>query len=208
MKLIHLFPGRKAMINLDSILESRDITLLTKVCLFKDMFFPVFSSSHVQMWQLDHKESWALKNGCFQIVRLEKTLETPLDCKIKPVNPIGNQPWIFIGSIGAEAPILWPIDSLEKTLMLRKLDSRKRRGWQRMRWLYSIMSLSKLLEIVKDREAWLAAVHGVAKSQTWLVIEKQQQSKKKYQESMKQIYIKRRWWKHKFHTIQGHLGKS
>ena len=123
-----------------------------------------FSSSHVQMWQLDHKESWALKNGCFQIVGLEKTLETPLDCKeIKPVNPIGNQLWIFIGSIGAEAPILWPIDSLEKTLMLRKLDSRKRRGWQRMRWLYSIMSLSKLLKVVKDREAWLAAVHGIAK---------------------------------------------
>ena len=96
------------MTNLDSILKSRDITLLTKD-LVKAMFF---SSSHVCMWELDHKDGWVPKNWCFLIVVLEKTLESPLDCKeIKPVNPKGNQPWIFIGRTDAEAPILWSPDS-------------------------------------------------------------------------------------------------
>ena len=96
------------MTNLDSILKSRDITLLTKD-LVKAMFF---SSSHVCMWELDHKEGWVPKNWCFLIVVLEKTLESPLDCKeIKPVNPKGNQPWIFIGRTEAEAPLLWSPDS-------------------------------------------------------------------------------------------------
>ena len=108
---------------------------------------------------------------------LEKTLESPLDIKeIKPVNPKGNQPWIFIGRTNAETevPILglksWLI---EKTLMLGKIESKRRRGWQRMRWLDSVtdlmeMSLNKLWEIVKDREALCAAVHRVTKSQTQL----------------------------------------
>ena len=99
-----------------------------------------FSSSHVWMWVLDHKEGWALKNWCFWTVMLEKTLKSPLDSKkIKPVNPKGNQPWIFIGRTEAEAepPILWPkmprADSLEKTLKLGKTEGRRRRGQQRMR---------------------------------------------------------------------------
>ena len=130
------------------------------------------------MWELDHKEGWVLKNWCFWIVVLEKILESPLDCKeIKSVNSKGNQLWIFIRKTDAEAevPILWApdIESLEKTLMLGKIEGRRRRGRQRIRWLDNItdsmdMNLSKLREIVKDREAWHAAVHGAAKNQTQL----------------------------------------
>ena len=102
-----LLLGRKVMTNLDSIFKSRDITLPTKVHLVKAM---VFSSGHVWMWELDYKESWGLKNWCFWIVVLEKTLETPLDCKeIQLVHPKGNQSWVFIGrtAVEGEAPILW-----------------------------------------------------------------------------------------------------
>ena len=107
----HLLLGRKAMTNLYSILKSRDITLPTKICNSQGYGF---SSSHVGMWELDYKESWVLKNWCFWTVVLEKTLESPLDSKeIKPVNPKGNQPWIFIGRTDteAEAPILCPPDA-------------------------------------------------------------------------------------------------
>ena len=100
---------RKAMTNLDSILKSRDMTLPTKVHLVKTIFF---SSSHVCMWELDYKEIWVLKIWCFWTVVLEKTLESPLDCKeIQPVHPKRNQSQIFIGRADAEAqtPVPWPI---------------------------------------------------------------------------------------------------
>ena len=106
----HLPLGRKVMTSLDSLLKSRDITLPRKVHLVKAM---VFSSGHVWMWELDYKESWAPKNCCFCTVVLEKTLESPLDCKeIQLVHPKGNQYWIFIGRTDAEAesPILRPPD--------------------------------------------------------------------------------------------------
>ena len=102
---ICLLLGRKAMTNLDSILKSRDISLLTNICLAM-----IFTSSHVWMWELDHKESWAPKNWCFWTVVLEKTLESPLDCEeIQPVHSEGDQPWDFFGrnDAKAETPVLW-----------------------------------------------------------------------------------------------------
>ena len=117
---------RKAMNNLDCILKSRDITLPTKVHLVKAFFFP---SSHVWTWELDHKRSWMLKHWRFWAVVLEKTLESPWDCKIKPVNPKGNQSWIFIGKTEAEAeaPILWSPDA--KNWLIGK-DPDAGKGWR------------------------------------------------------------------------------
>ena len=139
-----------------------------------------FSSSHVWIWVLDHKEGWASENSCFQIVVLEKTLESPLDSKeIKPVNPKGNQSWIFTGRTvtEAEAPILWPPDV--KSLFIGKdLDAGK--DWRQeeegltedeMVGWHQLLNGLDCLQTLGDSErqgAWCAAVHGVAKSWTWL----------------------------------------
>ena len=165
------------MTNLGSILKSRDSTWPTKG-LYSQSY--VFSSSHAWMWELDHKEGWTPKNWCFWVVVLEKTLESPLDNKrsnqsiLKEVNPEYSLEGLMLKvKFQYLSHLMWRANSLEKTLILGKIEGRRRGGWQRMRWWdgivdSTVMSLSKLQETVMDRESWCTTVHGVTKSQTWL----------------------------------------
>ena len=169
------------MANLDSVLKSSVLKTFADKGPYSQSYG--FSSSHVQMWELDHKEGWAPKNWCFQTV-LEKSLESPSDCReIKAVNPKGNQPWIFFRRTDAEAEtlVLWPPDAKSqlmgggrRTQILGKIEGKRRQEQQRMRWLDSItnsigMSLSKFLETGEDRRGWPAVLQSIgSQSQTQL----------------------------------------
>ena len=159
---IHLLLGRKVMTNRGSILKSRDITLPTKVCLVKAMFFPVVTYG-CESWKAEHHKNW-----WFWTVVLEKTLEGPLDCKeIQPVHPEGDQPWVFIGRTDAKAetPILWPPH--EKSWLIGKDPDgdRRKRGQQRMRWMGGItdsmdMSLGDLRSWWWTGRPWMLQFMG------------------------------------------------
>jgi len=171
-----LLLGRKSMTNLDSVLKKQRYDFTNK-SLYSQNYG--FSSSHVWRWELDHKEGWASKNWCFELWCWRRLLKVPWTARrsnqsiLKEINTEYSLEGLMLKlKLQHLGHLIWRANWLEKTLMLGKIEGRRRRGRQRMRWLDGIidstdMSLSKFQETVKERESWHATVHGVTKSRTW-----------------------------------------